>query len=238
MKLFLAPSYRNQTGLPSFGAERISLWKKSAEILGARYISFWARRQENDAVIESVGSTHPLRWMMKYITFGMAAHDPEIILGLGASDVLVFDYNTFDDPRFQSFVKMVHRTNIGTYSIVVPEQYKDGVSSITTFTFDALPISDKDAMASLIARAKIVAADLSSDFLAESIDISLEGAQLSSRELMILSHVADGKTYDQIAAELEISKWTVVAHVKNSKTKLRARNKSEAIAIATSLGLL
>lgn len=238
MKLFLAPDYKNQTGLPSFETKRIHLWKTSADKLGARYISFWARGKQNGEVLESIGSTHPLRWILKYITYSMAERDPEMVLGLGADDVLVFDYNTYEDPRFKKFTRMVHTTNIGTYSIVVPERYHDDVNSITTFTFDALPPADSDERADLIRSAKVIAADLASDFLAESSDISLLGVKLSAREITILSKVADGKTYDDVAAELDISKWTVVAHVKNSKTKLNARTASEAVAKASSLGLI
>lgn len=238
MKLFLAPDYKNQSGLPSFTSERIDLWKSAAKRLGARYIAFWARGTEDGELLESVGSTLPLRWVMRYITYGMAAHDPEISMGMDATDPLVFDYNTFDNPRYKRYTKTVHSANIGTYSIVVPEQYKDGANSITSFTFDYLPPAQSSELEELIGLAKIVAADVSSDFLAESSDFSLAGARLSARELKIVSLVAQGNNYDQIAHELDISKWTVVAHIKNSKTKLNCSNTSEVIAKATASGLI
>lgn len=238
MKLFLAPDYRNHFGLPSFGSNRIELWKSTADKLGAKYISFWARGREDQAYNENVGSTLPLVWLLKYITRGMAEHDPEVVLGMKSDDVLVFDYATLADPEYAKFAKTVIDTKIGRYSIVVPEHYKDGVSSITSFTFADLPPAGSNERAKLIMRAKVLASDISSDFLSDNEDISLEGAQLTAREITVLSLIADGKTYDEVGAALEISKWTVVAHVKNSKIKLNARNKSDVIAKAFNLGVI
>ena len=55
---------------------------------------------------------------------------------------------------------------------------------------------------------------------------------LSERELEILSYLAEGKTYPQIANQLFISKATVRNHVHKIYTKLRVKSKSEVIQMA------
>jgi DNA-binding NarL/FixJ family response regulator len=56
---------------------------------------------------------------------------------------------------------------------------------------------------------------------------------LSNRERQILSALAKGKTYSQIADELFISKETSRTHIRNIYQKLHVNSKSEAILKAT-----
>lgn len=67
---------------------------------------------------------------------------------------------------------------------------------------------------------------------------SSEGAPLSSREKHCLQLAAHGLTSSQIAARLGIVDRTVHFHFANILSKLAARNRSEAIAKAASMGLL
>lgn len=61
---------------------------------------------------------------------------------------------------------------------------------------------------------------------------------LSGRELEILKWSADGKSAQDIADILSVSKNTVDFHIKNSVTKLQAPNKTAAVVRAALLGLL
>jgi DNA-binding NarL/FixJ family response regulator len=65
-----------------------------------------------------------------------------------------------------------------------------------------------------------------------------ELASLTSRELDILTHVARGRTNEQIAAELGISYWTVKTHVKRTMTKLDAHDRAQLIVLAFSSGIV
>jgi DNA-binding CsgD family transcriptional regulator len=58
------------------------------------------------------------------------------------------------------------------------------------------------------------------------------GAVLSPREREVLALVAAGRTGAEIAAGLFVSRATVETHVANALTKLGARNRAHAIAIA------
>jgi DNA-binding CsgD family transcriptional regulator len=65
----------------------------------------------------------------------------------------------------------------------------------------------------------------------------LEGP-LSPREREVLTLIAAGADFQQIADELTISPTTVRTHVRNAHRKLRARNRAHAIAIAMQGGLI
>lgn len=61
---------------------------------------------------------------------------------------------------------------------------------------------------------------------------------LTARELEVLSLLADGRTNDQMAAELFISPKTASVHVSRILAKLNASNRTEAAAIAHRNGLI
>lgn len=61
---------------------------------------------------------------------------------------------------------------------------------------------------------------------------------LSDRELEVLKWSADGKSAQDIADILNVSKNTVDFHIKNSVTKLQVPNKTAAVVCAALLGLL
>lgn len=64
------------------------------------------------------------------------------------------------------------------------------------------------------------------------------GAKLSARELEVLRFLTKGFTYDEIAALMKISRYTVMNFVRRIYGKLEARSKVEAINEARSQGLL
>ena len=61
---------------------------------------------------------------------------------------------------------------------------------------------------------------------------------LTPREMDVMEQLALGKTNKEIAAELVISERTVKFHVSSIFAKLRAGNRTEAVAIAARLGLV
>ncbi|MGH2987965.1 MAG: response regulator transcription factor [Solirubrobacterales bacterium] len=58
------------------------------------------------------------------------------------------------------------------------------------------------------------------------------GREPSSREREVLALLADGATDRQVAASLDLSPATVRTHVRNAKTKLGARTRAQAVAVA------
>ena len=61
---------------------------------------------------------------------------------------------------------------------------------------------------------------------------------LSPREIEVLKWTADGKTADDIAEILNVSRNTINFHIKNAVRKLQAANKTAAVVKAAVSGLL
>jgi DNA-binding NarL/FixJ family response regulator len=61
---------------------------------------------------------------------------------------------------------------------------------------------------------------------------------LSDREVEVLRHVAGGNRNRDIAERLFIAEETVKVHLKHIMTKLRANDRTEAVAIAASRGII
>jgi DNA-binding NarL/FixJ family response regulator len=64
------------------------------------------------------------------------------------------------------------------------------------------------------------------------------GADLTERELEVLRLLGRGASTDEIVDELNISVHTVRNHIRNILTKLNARSRLEAVAVATRIGVL
>ncbi len=66
----------------------------------------------------------------------------------------------------------------------------------------------------------------------------MEAAEMTARELEILSYLADGRTSQDIANILNISNHTVDWHINSIQEKFRARNRQHAVATAFRRGLI
>jgi PAS domain S-box-containing protein len=62
--------------------------------------------------------------------------------------------------------------------------------------------------------------------------------RLSAQDLLVLKHVAQGLTNREIAERLHLSPYTVKDHMKAVMGKLQAKNRAEAVVIATKRGLV
>jgi DNA-binding CsgD family transcriptional regulator len=68
--------------------------------------------------------------------------------------------------------------------------------------------------------------------------ISVPIATLVPREIEILTLTAQGKTVREISEMLHVSRETIKAYMNKARHKLRAINKTHAVAIALMLGII
>lgn len=61
---------------------------------------------------------------------------------------------------------------------------------------------------------------------------------LSARELEVLTLIAAGNSNKQVAGELSVTEETIKAHVKNIMGKLRAKDRTHAVTLALSRGII
>ena len=69
-------------------------------------------------------------------------------------------------------------------------------------------------------------------------DDSESNRLLSPRETAIMQLTAQGLSAKEIAIELDIANRTVERHIDNVRTKLKARNRTHAIALCMDIGLI
>jgi DNA-binding NarL/FixJ family response regulator len=81
--------------------------------------------------------------------------------------------------------------------------------------------------------------------IARKVILELQGKEdlsaatlLTQREISILTGIAWGKTYKELAQSLNLSPHTIHTHVKNVYEKLQAANRGEALQKARSLGVI
>ena len=65
-----------------------------------------------------------------------------------------------------------------------------------------------------------------------------QSPRLSPRETELMTLLANGKTVAESARQMEISRRTVVIHLKHARERLGAVTRDEAIALAVAFGLV
>jgi DNA-binding CsgD family transcriptional regulator len=70
------------------------------------------------------------------------------------------------------------------------------------------------------------------------VTVPLTPRRPTAREREVLAMLATGATDGEIADRLGLSPATVQTHVRNAKTKLGARNRTQAVALAVAQGLI
>jgi two-component system NarL family response regulator len=91
----------------------------------------------------------------------------------------------------------------------------------------------RDAVRKVAAGQSILPADV-----AAKLAQSMTRSELSERELLVLQHIANGRRNKEIAELLCLSESTVKVYASSIMRKLNAICRTEAIAVATSRGLL
>lgn len=180
-------------------------------------------------------SSYPNSWKRHYVDQGHVQMDPRIERARQAPDPFVWDEALFKQtPELWEQMKQ-HGLHHGWTTSVLNQP--PGISMFSLVRLErplnrnevASKSQDLQRLAQL---AHVVLGRLVCHRLAQALPA------LTGREVEVLQWTADGKSAQDIAEILALSKNTVDFHIKNSVQKLNAPNKTAAVMRAALLGLL
>lgn len=164
-------------------------------------------------------------------------------------DVLLVDLGLPDRPGFD-VIDYCRRTNPAT-DVMVITMFGDEVNTMAAFSRGARGYLLKDGSEQDLARhvmdlhaggspmTPVIARQVLKRLIPPQVGAdTAQTSGLSDRELELLSTLARGYTYQEVADLLGISVRTVQSHVKNIYSKLGVHSRAEAVFEARSMGLL
>lgn len=204
--------------------------------------------------IKTVVSTVPADWVVNYASknyfeidplFHQKWSDPQV----SESQSIVEIYNEKQNtPLLQSFVNDLRAHNFGATYVMVTKRLNGHGDAHTIFAFDnpkgnngmnakdLIRLLEKDL---LQASAQVHDAVVSATNYHNTQKKEVQSlVTLTPREVDCLRWAARGKTDGEIAEILSIARWTVVTYLQNAKIKLGCANRTSAVAVAMSLGII
>lgn len=180
-------------------------------------------------------NNYPKRWQETYLHSGYVGVDPRIDRARASSKAFAWTKQLFDHAPDLWHEMENHRVSCGCTQSVL-----DGPGGISMLSLvrsrgsvTASELNDKrDELNRLAQISHRMFARLLRDEFASRLP------ELTERELEVMRWTADGKSAQDIADILSLSKNTVDFHIKNSVHKLGAPNKTAAVTQAALLGLL
>ena len=189
-------------------------------------------------------TTLPTEWVRDYERNAYIEVDPRV-QGLFKSPLpVIWDQRLLgQDPRLTAFLRAAGRygTRSGI-SFYLPDSgeynYMVAFNSTTAIVSDSVRGSWMKQQGDLMIFGVYFHALLMKPLIAKGLAPSSQGAPLSAREIETLGLLVHGLTHDQVGARMGITSRTVQAHADSIRSKLNARNISEAVYLATKAGLL
>ncbi|WP_255989758.1 helix-turn-helix transcriptional regulator [Chitinolyticbacter albus] len=182
---------------------------------------------------QKVWTNYPTAWQQRYRQMDYAKSDPTIPHCL--SRRTPFIWSTSDTTR----------GNSGMFEEAAAYGLSRGISLALGERAGMLSValSHDSAEAETLLRIQVPQLFLLAAYMAEAVqgistETDLATPQLTQREQQVMASFLAGHTAAEVADQLRISERTVVFHSQNAMQKLKARNRTEAIARALSLRLL
>lgn len=204
--------------------------------------------------IKAVVSTLPADWVVNYAIknyfdidplFHQKWSDPQAARSVSIAEIYHVKQST---TSLQDFVDDMRSHKFGKIYIMVTQRLNGNGDAHTIFAFDSAKSPNSMSAAELIrllekdllqAAAQVHEAVLSAitDHSAQKKEVQ-SLVTLTPREIDCLKWAARGKTDGEIAEILSIARWTVVTYLQNAKIKLGCANRTSAVAVAMSLGII
>ena len=207
--------------------------------------------------VRTVVSTYPSDWIVNYAVksyfdidplFHQKWSNPVAAQSVSLTEIYPPKQNT---PVLQSFVDDMREYQFGQTYIMVTQRLNGHGDAHTIFAFDRLKdqngkndMSATDLIRLLEKDFTQAATQVHEAVLTAVSDHSTQKKEVQSlvaltpREIDCLKWAARGKTDGEIADILSIARWTVVTYLQNAKIKLGCANRTSAVAVAMSLGII
>ncbi len=185
--------------------------------------------------------TYSAAWLEYYKKSGAEKHDPAIIYGL--REIIPFEWRNDDrnEPEQKTFLNIAREFGLGNNGFSIPIRDRTGARALISMT--VRHNDQKWAKYSRRYRSELVniAYLLHERFTFEDKPDQTErflGEDLTEREIESLQWTALGKTSEETAIILGVSRRSVNFHINNAKIKLDTVTRSHAVARACALGLI
>lgn len=210
---------------------------KMARDLGFDYCAYGARAPFPVSRPRIVTySNYPLRWQAMYQDRGYLQTDPTVRHGMRSSAPVVWSDRLFGSTRQLWEEARSFGLNVGWAQ---SSWSANGLGGMLTVARSAEPLT----------AAELRSKGMKLSWLAQSAHVAMSqrlGAslapetrvRLSDREIEVLKWTADGKTSAEISDILSISERTANFHIANAMTKLNAANRTAAVVLAATMGML
>jgi DNA-binding NarL/FixJ family response regulator len=159
----------------------------------------------------------------------------DLVRGIGAFDVVVLDYTTgsngnVGDIDATDAIRAIHRSAPGLRIVAYGAEPERHLATRALQAGACGFVSRKADGDALVHAVKL--ADDGDRYIDPAVPPPGKRGKLTRRQRQLLQLLADGKSTSFAAKQLELSEETVKTHTKNILTRLEARNRSHAVAIA------
>lgn len=211
--------------------------EKAAFALGFRYYSFaYQKTLPMNRPKFSWLSNYPDSWTEQYLTSGFLSLDPRVKRARVSQDPFVWDEKLFEDAATLWNALKQRGLHQGLTLSVLG---RVGGISMTSFVCpETASLRHTDVMQKLHDFQLLAQLTHACFSKLVSLKAATEIPGLTDREVEVMKWSADGKSAQDIADILDISKNTVNFHIKNTVHKLGVPNKTVAVVRAVTLGLL
>jgi DNA-binding CsgD family transcriptional regulator len=198
------------------------------------------RKLKSMSVHVGLMSTWPPGTNEKYVAENLFHTDPVMLRANRSVAPFVWDMSIYD-PRRKDHARIIAlRTRLGTSGgIVVPLMESMGGRTVWFLSGIGFPRCDETLLALQTILAHVVGrlhALRSPDAWNEPIVVFVKQIPLTAREKQVLGWIAFGKSSRDVAAIMNLSEHTVNEHIATAVTKLKASNRTEAVARALLTG--
>lgn len=236
-RVLVAPDFVIAPSNPDFPPAILDAMKRACAETQSNYVSFWARVSGTGLDSNIIVTTYPAKWLERYTERNYARVDPTIVLGLESVGAVIFDHRHPANAEEADLASEAIEHDIGLYTIGIPVHIGPNIRSVTTFSTDIAVNEQSDESAGRLATYREFAHKIALTVTERFLKTDPPKVDLTDREIQVLYWGAQGKTDKEIGEMLELSRWTVIAHMQSAKSKLHVSNKPAAIARALELKL-